>query len=528
MNENENKQHCGDSSETISVSASFSKAPGFETTVKPTRRHEDGPPNRRSIAGPEETEILTGEAIIPKLNIDLDNVFREMDGKPTPLVFKVTLSPQPDHSFQPIREETSSSAASDNSDDFTRDNLETRLAAEEPTISRTCAARSLHVLDESLRGFNEEIANGINDDDVSSTQNQSERSIKSLDQVNREGTGKEHLAPRDFNTQLEQEPFSSLSSAQSPSLSADNSNFTEDNSEGLLPPLPTSDPPPIPNSLPPSLSPSGYTQDELDADIEALLAEEGAGMIKPAGGVRSTLDHEVEALLESESSSVTSEPDTVLSMDSLCVTRDPGPSRGSPETSDLYHDTHDDDTEVMTSFERDDVISPTADDSSVEALINEAPPQAVLSMESKPQDKSSNRHVSFHHRDFVSDSSSASAECDQRRKQTPPPVFPKPKYRSLSMSIPPSELPSLPAQNTDNGRLPSSSMAAQRDMIDGYFPPPGLVPKRANEFNSGEYDLLKERIAFLERQLKVRKFPRTILLISKVNLKVKCNVKKCI
>ena len=159
----------------------------------------------------------------------------------------------------------------------------------------------------------------------------------------------------------------------------------------------------------------------------------------------------------------------------------------------------------MTSFEHDDVISPTADDSSVEALINEAPSQTELSMETKSHGKSSSRHVSFHHQDLVSESSSASAECGQRRKQTPPPVFPKPKYRSLSMSIPPSELPSIPAQNKKS-RLPSSSMAAQRDMVDGYFPPPGLVPKRANEFNSGEYDLLKERIAFLERQLKVRKF----------------------
>jgi hypothetical protein len=51
-------------------------------------------------------------------------------------------------------------------------------------------------------------------------------------------------------------------------------------------------------------------------------------------------------------------------------------------------------------------------------------------------------------------------------------------------------------------------MAAQKDIVDGYFPPLGLVTKRASEFNLGECDLLKERIVYLERQLKVRHLNR--------------------
>ncbi|XP_046851541.1 uncharacterized protein LOC124444902 isoform X3 [Xenia sp. Carnegie-2017] len=79
---------------------------------------------------------------------------------------------------------------------------------------------------------------------------------------------------------------------------------------------------------------------------------------------------------------------------------------------------------------------------------------------------------------------------DSKYRQ-PPPVLPKPKYftRSVTIGAPPL-------------RKTPSSLAAQKDIVDGCFPPEGLVSKRASEFNHGEIDILKEKIVYLERQIK--------------------------
>ena len=279
---------------------------------------------------------------------------------------------------------------------------------------------------------------------------------------------------------------------------------------------------------------------DLDDDIEALLAgelDQDIGDLTPVGikyPVRPTLDYEIQTMLESEESSVRSEPNTVLSMDSLCVNQTVQPAVGhAVKTSTSYLNTDemtpsfngDDDiiSDDITSVTNDDIISEANEDvifgtndhmlyGSVEDLPSETEArsnrksrrgdgisQSFVGANHSPDHETFSKHVAFENEiseESVTESSSMSDTTTQRRQ--PPPVLPKPKYRSHSMNLPISELPPVPKHGE---RL--NSMAAKRDIVDGCFPPAGLVPKRASEFNHGEFDLLQERIVYLERQLKV-------------------------
>ncbi len=304
-------------------------------------------------------------------------------------------------------------------------------------------------------------------------------------------------------------------------------------------------PPPLPTSLPPilpSMSPPSVMHSDLDDDIEAILAgelDQDTRDLTPSEeenpvGVRLTLEQEIETILESDDSSLRSEPNTILSMDSLCMNQTTTASNMEPvasltmnssvcyENTDVFND----ETEIMSSFDGDDVSCVNDNDIILEAnddVIFEANDRSLYtSVEGFALDAKSDRKSRLNTDDsqrivgtkcnpvkrvvFQSEASEdstteSSSVSEGAHRRQPPPVLPKPRYRSHSMNLPMSELPHVPTQS---GR--PNSMAAQKDIVDGYFPPVGLVTRRASEFNLGECDLLKERIVHLERQLKVTCF----------------------
>lgn len=529
---------------------------GFESSTIP--EHSNG----------EELRVISENTIAkPALNFDLNNVFDEMEAQPTTPVLAVSLIPQ----------EITSSSFHDEIENVTQqcDGV-SRSLAEEPAITRTSKANTFRTLDETFQAFHDErLGNDVCDDErglrqtktkhfgETSATNLSDERLEGLP-LDNDGHSSEEASSSETSSWVTVEhnhhvmPVSPPPIPESPPPFEENhqpNQPTHDKHPPITNPpsntLPNPEiPPPLPNTLPPTLpsaSPPSVMHSDLDDDIEALLAGEfdlDTGDLTPNVDenpviVRPTLEHEVQAILESEDSSVRSEPNTVLSMDSLYMNQtttvgiaEPGadlPLSNSSryENTDVLNDA----TEMTSSFDGEDVISRDVtsvsdqdvlsegndkdifetDDrlsyASVEDFTLDAHPTSARksrrdadeSQRSVETESSPVKHVAFESEmseDSMTESSSVSERSHRRQ---PPPVLPKPKYRSHSMNLPISELPPVPTQNER-----TNSMAARRDIVDGCFPPVGLVPKRASEFNLGECDLLKERIVYLERQLKVR------------------------
>jgi hypothetical protein len=558
------------------------------------------------------------------LNIDLNNVFSEMEAQSTNPILPVTLIPQ----------EITPPAGSDESTSMYRQqDIISRSLVEEPTITRTSKADVLNTLDETLQAFAAQDTEVCDDENTGgiSRQNgnavyisedilhETEQSchVDTSQQVDISVTGVKHITeqsnheyssqngessatslsiegseifegeeqtsdemstssqvtvenvrPHDaYQASPNVEPFSppptpeeSHSSSQNnsqpindkhPPVVTDPSSDTSLSNSDMQPRLPDTLPPlpdtlpPLPNTLPPTLpaeSPPSVMHSDFDDDIEAILAEElydDTGDLTPSEDenpvkVRPTLEQEIQSILESEDSSIHSEANTVLSMDSLnrnqtttACTRESAVSQ--TVSNSVYHENTDvfnDETEMMSSFDGNDVISDdvsyTNDNGGVfeasDRLLCTGVDDFTLDTYSKCDKKSrwsddSQRimetkstpvkRVVFQDETSEDSTTESSSVCEGVYRGPPPPVLPKPKYRSHSMNLPVTELPHIPTQS---GR--PNSMAAQKDIVDGYFPPLGLVTKRASEFNLGECDLLKERIVYLERQLKVRHLNR--------------------
>ena len=500
----------------------------------------------------------------PALDFDLNNVFDEMDAQPTNPVLAVTLMPPEmnslalSHEIENVAEQFDSIS---------------RSLAEEPAITRTSKADTLRALDETFQAFEVEGPGSDDERDLEATMTKHFRET-SATKLSKNGP---EVLPLENDRHSSEETSSSETSSQvtvehnhqtlpvSPPSTPENPPPFEENhmqnhpTRDKHPPItnPPSDvspnpdiPLPLPVTLPPTLpsaSPPSVMHSDLDDDIEALLAREfdlDTGNLTPMVDenpqiVRPTLEHEVQAILESEDSSVRSEPNTVLSVDSLYMNETatigiaelgaalPLGNSSRHENTDVLNDG----TEMTSSFDADDIIScdvtsvgdqgvlsEVNDDkdifetddrflyASLEDFTLDAHPkserklrhdadesQRIMETESSPV-----KNVVFESeasQDSTAETISASEGIHRRQ---PPPVLPKPKHRSHSMNLPISELPPVPKQGER-----FNSMAAQRDIVDGCFPPVGLVPKRASEFNLGECDLLKERIVYLERQLKV-------------------------
>lgn len=99
-------------------------------------------------------------------------------------------------------------------------------------------------------------------------------------------------------------------------------------------------------------------------------------------------------------------------------------------------------------------------------------------------------------------SSSFKKPSDQRSTKVPPQVLPKPKRPLLQMRQATDSHKSLVSyESTD--RKPSVTSQWSRDEEDGVIPRRGIVRERASSINRGEIGALKEKIEFLEKQLKV-------------------------
>ena len=546
------------------------------------------------------------------LDIDLNNVFNEMEAQSTNPVLPVTLIPQ----------EIPLPAGSDESTNIYhgQDGI-SRPLVEEPTITRTSKTDILDALDETLQAFAAEDAKVCDNENIDAVSEQKGNAVfisgdildetklschvDSSQQVNISVTEKMQIAKKSNNEynsrhgesfattltiegssdilesaeQSSEEISSSSSQVTVENIRQDDTNHEFSNMKPLSPSpipenppafhsssqndsppshdkqppgceasFPNSDmPPPLPNTLPPTLpvvSPPSVMHSDLDDDIEAILAGElyeDTGDLTPSEEenpvkVRPTLEQEIQSILGSEDSSVRSEANTVLSMDSLnknqtTAARNTKPVSLTVSNSVNHENTNvfNNETEMMSSFDGDDVIS---DDVSCtdNDVISEAYDDAIFqasdrllyaggndytlethlksdrksrrtddSQEIMETKSSPSKRVVFQNDASEDSTTESSSVCEGVHRGPPPPVLPKPKYRSHSMNLPISELPHLPRQRLN-------SMAAQKDIVDGYFPPVGLVTKRASEFNLGECDLLKERIIYLERQLKVRNY----------------------
>ena len=548
--------------------------------------------------GPESKVIAENTVSDPTFSIDLDNVFDEMDAQPSNPVFTVTLSPQIttqatsdestnvtrqhddilrrpaveeptitrtskadtlevlDETFEVLEtqgtgESTDRVSRSEHDRNFSGF-LEDKLEREQTThlnssteigvSSSETRQRNQHSSKEGdFQHGESSVVSICSSEETSSSDGSSQVTVENNTQYSR---GLLHIKPTSPPPPMNNQPLPSTEEAHPPlqNSKADTNSSCETSS------FPDSDmPPPLPNTLPPTLpsaSPPSVMHSDLDDEIEALLSgelDQDTGDLTPSEEensvrVRSTLENEIQRILGSEDSSITSEANTVLSMDSLCMNQTTKISNAEPvsgltaDISAAYENTEvfNDGTEITSSYDESDVIySGVTDDddikegnddlifqtndhllySSVEdsALdvysksdrklrLNTNDSQRILETQSSPV-----KHVAFQS-DVSEESATESSSVDEgSHRRQPPPVLPKPKYRSHSMNLPISELPSIPTQNTR-----ASSMAAQRDIVDGYFPPVGLVTRRASEFNLGECDLLKERIVYLERQLKVR------------------------
>ena len=524
---------------------------GFESSPVPEHSND------------EELRAVSENTVAkPALNFDLNNVFDEMEAQPTNPVLAVSLIPQ-DITSLALPDEIENVAK--------RCDGVSRSLADEPAITRTSKADTLRTLDETFQAFEDEgPGDEVCDDEKDLTKHLGESSDTNLlherlevpfenDGHSEESSSSETSSWVTVEHNHHVMPVSPPPTTENPHSFGENDQPNQSTRDkhlvsitnppsNTLPKPETS--PPLPITLPPTLpsaSPPSVMHSDLDDDIEALLAGEfdlDTGDLTPTVDekpviVRPTLDHEVQAILESEDSSVRSEPNTVLSMDSLYINQTATvgiaePSAGQPLSySSRYENTNvlNDETEMTSSFDGDDVISRDVtsvsdqdvlsegndkdifetDDrllyASVEDFALDAHPksarkssrdadesQRMLETESSPV-----KHVAFESEISDDSTTGSSSVNEERHRRQPPPVLPKPKYRSHSMNLPISELPPVPTQSER-----ANSLAAQRDIVDGCFPPVGLVPKRASEFNLGECDLLKERIVYLERQLKVR------------------------
>lgn len=503
----------------------------------------------------------------PTLDFDLNNVFDEMDAQPTNPVLSVTLMPQ----------EINSSALSHEIENVAEqfDGI-SRSLAEEPAITRTSKADTLRALDETFQAFEVEGPGSDDCDDERDLQVTMTKHFRETSATNLSKKGPEVL-PLENDRHSSEETSSSETSSQvtvehnhqtlpvSPPSTPENPPPFEKNhirnhpTRDKHPPItnhpsdvsPNPDiPPPLPITLPPTLpsaSPPSVMHSDLDDDIEALLAGEfdlDTGNLTPMVDenpqiVRPTLEHEVQAILESEDSSVRSEPNTVLSVDSLYMneTATVGIAElgaALPLTNSSRHENTDvlnDGTEMTSSFDADDIISRDVTSVSDQDLLSEGNDDKDIfetddrllyasvedfTLDAHPKSERKLRHdadesqrimetesspvknVVFESETSEDSTAETISASEGAHRRQPPPVLPKPKHRSHSMNLPISELPPVPKQSER-----FNSMAAQRDIVDGCFPPVGLVPKRASEFNLGECDLLKERIVYLERQLKV-------------------------
>lgn len=551
----------------------------------------------------------------PTLNIDLNDVFNEMEAQPSNPILPVILTPQ----------EIISPTVSDESTNLSRqDDDISRYFAEEPTIVRTSKSNTLNALDETLQAFAaEDTGDDVCDDDytdrvsrqiensayvsgdrtkssyhVGSSVSEIKRTTKQSNNEYNFGHGEssattssvegaemltfendghscEETFSSDTSSQVTVEntrqhgthmkPVSPLRFQEDPPDFQANNPPTNDNRPPITDTSSFPNPditPPLPNTLPPTLpsvSPPSVMHSDLDDEIDILLAgelDQNTVDLTPSEdetpvGVRPTLEREIQAILVSEDSSVSSEPNTILSMDSLYMNQTVTVSntkRGANLTvnNSAYYENTDvfnDETEMMSSFDGDDVISDDVSCINDNDVISEANHDVIFETNDRllyasvegftldanaKSDRKSRlgtdvsqqmlrtksspvRHVVFESEiseDSMTESSSVSEVVHRRQ---PPPVLPKPKYRSHSMNLPVSELPSFPMQSER-----PNSMSAQKDIVEGYFPPVGLVPKRASEFNLGECDLLKERIVYLERQLKVM---NTLLKSSRTHMR---------
>lgn len=99
-------------------------------------------------------------------------------------------------------------------------------------------------------------------------------------------------------------------------------------------------------------------------------------------------------------------------------------------------------------------------------------------------------------------SSSFKKPSDQGSTKVAPQILPKPKRPLLQMrQATDLHKPLVSHESTD--RKPSVTSQWSRDEEDGMIPRRGIVRDRASSINRGEIGALKEKIEFLEKQLKV-------------------------
>ena len=99
-------------------------------------------------------------------------------------------------------------------------------------------------------------------------------------------------------------------------------------------------------------------------------------------------------------------------------------------------------------------------------------------------------------------SSSLKNPSSQGSGKVPPQVLPKPKRTLLQMRRA-GELHKPLVSYENPTRPPSATSQWSRDKEDGVIPPRGIVLNRASSINRGEIGALKEKVEFLEKQLKV-------------------------
>lgn len=486
----------------------------------------------------------------PTLNIDLNNVFNEMEALPVNPIHHVVLTPQEDPP-----------AVAEESSNVTRqyDGVP-RSIIEEPIIIRTSKDDTLLAFHETLEAFAAKEEEVINEESsAGSTIKQTDNVYDSCDvEISAEvEKGELERSTVDLSDGKQGRLTSEQSSdVDETSCSENSSQTTVENRNPSLqdtsPPISNSHPPteanpeldgppPLPVTLPPNLpsvSPPSIMHSDLDDEIDDLLAGElyqDTGDMTPDDignphGIRVTLEREIETILESDDSSIRSESNTVMSVDSLGMNqvssicnaqhvRMDALEKGTRlENTGVFNDASFDDNDVIsddvTSMNddvyNDDVILRTDD-----RLTYAGVEDFTLDTHSKSKRKSMNFDTSsqsiveresgpvkptvFECELSEASTTGTSSVSEPTLNRQPPAVLPKPKYRSLSMNLPISDLPPVPTRGER-----TNSMAAQKDIVDGYFPPVGLVTKRASEFNLGEFDQLKERILYLERQLKVR------------------------
>lgn len=469
--------------------------------------------------GEESTVIASNTRSNLALNIDLNDVFYEMEAQPVRPVLPVQLIPL---------ESTPPNALEESPKLFANRNVASQSRVEEPKLTRTSKTETLDVLDETLKAFAADEAGG--EVFYGGSTVEASRQSDSIPYV-----------AKDVMYTLTQEPAAQSSNEYSlghGNISVLGSSNVAENvhtddgineetvperqselqksrphTSDMRPPLDPDIPPALPNTLPPSVpsvSPPSVMHSDLDEDIEALLA----GEISQNTWGRDTgdliLEREIQATLESDVSSLTSDSNPVVSVDSL-YTNQTAPVYNAKAIALINQSARVQNTEVCNDFGEmrlssidDDVTSDDVSEMNGDDVVckrkdrrqyansDDCTQDTQWRGESKSAYTTHDSQTIWEMRNSpvnrVCESEDSESSDVREIGRKPPPVLAKPKYCSQSMNL---------------SREKSSSMTAQRDMIDGCFPPAGLVPKRASEFNIGECDLLREKIVYLERQLKV-------------------------